>query len=283
MQKSSFRFWELIFESALSARVSQKNFASAAISFLCLLASSNIHARSAEVKPETIVSRSLVEGQADATKVLSQKAESDITSFLECYKAELKENNGAVGELHTEITISPKGIIIGVNSLDTTTISENLKGCSIKVLKGWKLESWPISNQVLAVFNLNFRLLSKAPDGTVVTGGLKKNVVAGIFNARSREFDACIKSPPEKMTRLISTVNIAFNGRVKRANVSGRGVSQKARKCMAAKILSWRFPSSHVGHRTYVQYPLFFIPPEPEKQSKEPLLSDSSGKQENRN
>ncbi len=275
MQKKTSRFWK-------PNRSNRRRKVLTILPFLVFLFPGLIHIaraqqRSAEVKPVVMIARSFVEGHREATKALSEKAEAAIPSLLECYKAELRKKRGAVGELHTEITISPKGVITEVHSLATTTADETLKSCSVKAIKKWNLEKWPLEKQVLAILNINFVLFSKAPQGTVVTGGLKENMVAGVFNGRLGEFDDCIESPPDKKTRVISTVNIAFNGRVKSATVTGRSISHKARKCMAGKILLWRFPSSHVGHRTYVQYPLFFFSSDNGEKSGKLSSSNSPG------
>lgn len=231
---------------------------------LVLLSGFSMEAKAQKAKPsvtpKVIVAKSLIEGQAAATSILTRTAKNRLPALLTCYKAALKENKGLVGELQTEITISPQGSILAVKPSSSSTIPRGLRSCSIKAIKGLKFRPWSPSSQVLAILHLDFQLLSTPPKGTIVKGGLEPSLVAGVFNARHSELALCLEKTPEKITRLTSTLNIQFTGKVKSANVSGKGVSYKARKCMAKKILNWRFPASKVGHRTYAQYPLIFHP-----------------------
>jgi len=212
------------------------------------------------VTPKVIVAKSLIEGQAAATSILTRTVKNRLPAVLACYKSALKQNKGVVGELQGEISISPQGSILDVTLSSSSTIPRSLRSCSIKAIRGLKFRPWKITSKVLAILHLDFQLLSTPPKGTIVKGGLEQKLVAGVFNARRSELEVCLEKPPKKITRLTSTLNIQFTGKVKSANVSGKGVSYKSRKCMAKKILTWRFPASKVGHRTYAQYPLILHP-----------------------
>jgi hypothetical protein len=211
-------------------------------------------------QPEAKIHRCRIEGQAAATAVFKRTAKKQTSPIVTCYKKALSKTNGLVGELPLSVTIQANGRVRNVRLNRQSTVSNTLFTCVSKVVKGWKLSPWSLKHAVVGNLTYHFQLLASPPTGTVVKGGLQPNQVAGVFAARKHELESCFGSRPTKTLKLVASLSVAFDGRVTRASVSGRGPRYRTKKCMGKKILKWRFPPGNMGHRTWGQVPIMFRP-----------------------